>query len=278
MQEENSSFELLRIIAILIITATHFAQHIDVDNSQITFEPLLLNIFFAYLFGTYEQLGVCIFVVISSYFLCDSTTIHSKQLFYINLLCIFYSFTFYIIMRKANLENLNDRQLIKVFLSPLKDKYWFHRIYICFYLCIPILQFITRRMSMGYHKKLIIILTILIPIYSAFSSKDAFGKISQFIYIFFLVAYLKKTKYSFTDPHNIFILSSCLFLNFYYYKINNILYIDLLIGLTITFIFEKLILTKIYFLYHLFLKFDNWYSKKIIKDINDGYIYTFQSF
>lgn len=33
MQEENSSFELLRIIAILIITATHFAHHIGVGNS-----------------------------------------------------------------------------------------------------------------------------------------------------------------------------------------------------------------------------------------------------
>lgn len=33
MQERNSSFELLQIIAILMIIAAHFAHHIGVGNS-----------------------------------------------------------------------------------------------------------------------------------------------------------------------------------------------------------------------------------------------------
>ena len=124
----------------LMIIGSHFAQHSAAGNWQIMYEPFSFNSIWAYLFGTNGQLGVCIFLILSSWFLCDSEGIHIKKIILINLKCIFYSAIFYVLIKYNNIEHLGAEHLKNVFLSPWSEGYWFILTYFFFYLLAPVLQ------------------------------------------------------------------------------------------------------------------------------------------
>ena len=65
LRKRNSNFEILRIIAIIMIIMHHYAVHSGfLWNNQITTNRIIINFF--QMFG---KLGVCLFIMISGYFL-----------------------------------------------------------------------------------------------------------------------------------------------------------------------------------------------------------------
>lgn len=77
--KRSLNFELLRILAMLMIVASHATQHSGSGDWALISGKFSLNVFATYLFGTYGQTGVILFVIISSWFLCTSNSIHTKQ-------------------------------------------------------------------------------------------------------------------------------------------------------------------------------------------------------
>ena len=66
----NSSFELLRILSILLIISFHYFIH--GNNEQIFTSDFTSNKILAYTFGIWGRLGVNCFIFISSWFLVKS--------------------------------------------------------------------------------------------------------------------------------------------------------------------------------------------------------------
>ena len=213
LKKRESNFELLRILSMLMIIGSHFAQHSAAGNWQIMYEPFSFNSIWAYLFGTNGQLGVCIFLILSSWFLCDSEGIHIKKIILINLKCIFYSAIFYVLIKYNNIEHLGAEHLKNVFLSPWSEGYWFILTYFFFYLLAPVLQFYSKKVSVSSQGKVLLILTVLIPLLSFFVQINEFANVDSFIYIFLLCSYLKKKDKNFIERNCIVLfLASFIFI------------------------------------------------------------------
>ena len=76
----DSQFELLRILAMLMIVASHAAQHSLAGDFSLLVQPMGVNTAATYLMGTYGQLGVFLFVIISSWFLCGKSGIRAEKI------------------------------------------------------------------------------------------------------------------------------------------------------------------------------------------------------
>ena len=210
-QARQSNFELLRIIAMIMIIASHLAQHSLTGNWQILRWPFSLNMVWANLLGTHGQLGVCVFIFISSWFLCRAQGIHIKKLLLINLECLFYSASIFLLLKLSGLELLGVRELLKVLFVPWLEGYWFVLAYFCFYLCVPALQLYSRTVSLDSQGKLLVVLTALIPVYQGFLDKFMFGNVGFFIYIYLLCSYLKGSSENFLERHCVPVFLLCFF-------------------------------------------------------------------
>ena len=68
-KDRNSSFELLRIISMLLIVAHHFVVHGNFD----LISSFSKNVFFLQSLSMFGKFGVNLFVLISGYFSCEPT-------------------------------------------------------------------------------------------------------------------------------------------------------------------------------------------------------------
>ena len=67
-KERNSSFELLRLISMLLIVMHHYSLHGGFDYMS----TLSLRLYFIQCLNMGGKLGVNLFILISGYFLCKS--------------------------------------------------------------------------------------------------------------------------------------------------------------------------------------------------------------
>ena len=227
-QPRSSNFELLRILSMLMIVASHAAQHAGIDGFSILAAKPGLNVLSTILLGTYGQLGVFLFIIISSWFLCDRQGIHIKKVINLYLQTMICSILIFFVIKIFNFEPVGIKELIKAFLTPIYKHYWFIRSYIFFYLLVPFLQNYLQNTEEKQIKKLLITLTILIPIFRFFFFAEEFGNTGDFIYVFIAVFYLKKNPDNFIEkqarlicPILLILMWSLLFLmNFTFYKLN----------------------------------------------------------
>lgn len=200
--ERSSNFELLRIIAMLMIVASHAAQHSGNGEWTLMIQPLSANGVATYLLGTYGQLGVILFVIISSWFLCDAHSIHigkSVRLYLQTMLCSVAIFAF---IKIGGFEPVGLKELLKAFLTPVYSGYWFIRTYLLFYLIVPFLQKYVQSADEQTHKKLLMLLTVLLPVLRFFLFVEGeFGNVGDFVYVFVAVSYLKKHGGNYLERH-----------------------------------------------------------------------------
>ena len=74
----ESSLELMRIIAMLMVCAFHWQLH--GVNDGITRAPLSANQFVSFLFGSWGILGVNLFFLLSFYFMVDEEKVNYKKI------------------------------------------------------------------------------------------------------------------------------------------------------------------------------------------------------
>ena len=91
MAKRQSNFELLRIVAMLMIVFHHFAYHgaFNYDSTSIS-----ISYFWYSLIIMGGKIGVNIFILISAYFLILSSGINFKKIFKIIGQVLFYSILF----------------------------------------------------------------------------------------------------------------------------------------------------------------------------------------
>lgn len=198
----DSQFELLRILAMLMIVASHAAQHSLGGNFSLLVQPMGVNTAATYLMGTYGQLGVCLFVIISSWFLCGKSGIRAEKIVRLYAQTMLYSLAIFAFVKIGGFEPVGIKELTKALLTPAWGGYWFIRTYLLFYIVVPFLQQYVQGADARTHGRLALVLVLVIPtLHFFFPTGGEFGNVGDFVCIFVAVSYLKQREGNFLERH-----------------------------------------------------------------------------
>lgn len=153
IKNRDSNFELMRIIAILMIIGGHFilkcnnfSLNFGVPQDQLYDYELNLNYLFAQLVGSGGQIGVNLFFLITGYFLINNPSFRISATIKLWIRTILYSILFSLIFFIFDRDLWIQISDLKKDLFPvIFNRYWFISIYIC-------LMFISPILSLGFDK------------------------------------------------------------------------------------------------------------------------------
>lgn len=213
----DSRFELLRILAMLMILLQHPLERCFTGGfSDLLEQPFSISFVGAMLLSIWGQLGVMLFVIISAWFMVDRKGIKSKKII---MLFLQVWTTCFIIMAVIGLlypERINIRLIVKELLTPVyKYQYWFITTFLAYFLTIPIMQKLTQSLSDKALRNICLVMTMLIPLYN-YLEENVGASWADFCYIFLVTAYLKRTPDNWFRKHcglfwiGIAIITGCL--------------------------------------------------------------------
>lgn len=186
----DSNFELLRIIAMIMVITLHFIVHGGIlDNVRV----LSLNFFVANLMESFSIYAVNLYILISAYFMCDlKMTI--KKVVKIWIQVVFYTTIIYLSFSIIGIIKFNIVGLIESLLPIISNQYAFVTGYIVLLFLSPFLNKLINSMNKDEYNGLIIIFLIFfiilgvgLPIDNVLNSY-----IFNFIILYFIAAYIKK--------------------------------------------------------------------------------------
>ena len=154
----DSNIELFRIITMFFIVAHHYVVNsgLTLDDGPIAANPLSANSIFLLLFGAWGKIGINCFVMITGYFMCKSNITLKK---FIKLMgeIIFYKITIGLIFLLTRYEPFSIKTCAKMFLPISMIETNFTGCYIIFFLFIPFLNILIKKMSEKQHLLLLIL-------------------------------------------------------------------------------------------------------------------------
>ena len=144
--DRQSNFELLRIIAMIIIVAHHFSVHGGFDFSTDTINFNRLWIQFIQIGG---KIGVDLFVLISGYFLVSQKSIKTNKVIKLWGQVFFYSIVIFIAFVILGIKPFGIKELIKHIAPITFSQWWFASTYFVLYLLVPFIN----RLLCSFDKK-----------------------------------------------------------------------------------------------------------------------------
>lgn len=144
----DSRFELLRLLAMLLIVAHHFSVHCGVNFPALKDLDTLTvcNVIFATFLAAGGKVGVFLFAAITGYFLVHKTG-HLSSLIRLLALTSFYSMAFYLWALYTHRAELGFSLTVQMLLPPLSNMYWFVTAYTLLYLLTPLINPALRLMN-----------------------------------------------------------------------------------------------------------------------------------
>ena len=138
------------------------------------------------------QLGVMIFVMISSWFMADRQGICGQKIIMLLLQVWTTCILEIVAIGIWHPERLSKGIILKELLTPLYQKhYWFISVYLVFLIIVPPMQLLVQALSDHSLQSVCLMMTVLIPLYNYYSDNVG-GALADFCYIFLVVAYLKR--------------------------------------------------------------------------------------
>lgn len=199
--QRNSSIELLRIIAMLMILSHHFILHNK--SPLLTFPLTPAREIFSFFFLSGGKIGVVIFFSISTWFLISSEQSIKKNFKRIWLMereLLFWSLTLLIAFVGIRRAPLSSTTMLSSLLPTITNLWWYATSYAAFLAILPFLQYSLLAMGPKMHAQITLLLSVvfgtlsLLPIHTIYNIyiTDVFGFIYLFIIISFYKLYLKK--------------------------------------------------------------------------------------
>ena len=140
--ERNSSIELLRIIAMLMILSHHFVLH---NGSPLSTFPLTpAREIFSFVFLSGGKIGVVIFFSISTWFFISSEQSVKKNFKRIWLMereLLFWSLTLLIVFLLFRRSLLSPSTMLSSLLPVITNLWWYATAYASFLAILPFLQY-----------------------------------------------------------------------------------------------------------------------------------------
>lgn len=186
----ETKFELLRMIAMLMIVFHHFALYGGFDFAN----TISLNHFWYNLIISGGKIGVILFVFISGYFLIDDPNpyISLKKVIHFWMPVIFYSVAGYLIFLLAGRVTFNVKSFIS-FLFPITfSQWWFASAYFVLYLIHPFLNKMLLRLSKTEFQYALILMVVLWSIIPTLTTKEfQSNSLVWFVVLYSIAAYIK---------------------------------------------------------------------------------------
>lgn len=205
MKERFSNVELLKCVAIIIILLSHSTPRYEIiypidgflpDNSSNSVVDVfsvsldVKNIFLQF-FTSLGQLGNSLFIICSSYFLIDSNSVKRKKIWFIVSSTVIISLLSFFICMGLGWQ-LNLKALFESVFPIATYNNWFVCCYLIFYMIHPLLNICINYLSKRRHLFIIIVGLYMFSIWNMMYPKAfLYFHLSQFIIIYFIVAYLK---------------------------------------------------------------------------------------
>ena len=188
VSERNSNFEILRILAMVMIVAHHFSVHSDfLFDSNISINKLFVQ--FLSLGG---KIGVNIFVLISGYFLVIKENIKFNKILKLWLQIFLYSSVFYLVFTGIGYYPFSIKNFIKFCFPIIYNKYWFASSYFIFYLFTPYIHKLVSVLDKSSYKKLLMLMFVcwsLIPTIT--KQQIGLNALTWFLFLYLLAGYIR---------------------------------------------------------------------------------------
>ncbi len=163
----KSNFELMRVIAILMIIGLHYfngsmggaLKHVARGEA---------NYYIAFLFESVFIIAVNLFVLMTGYFNFKKKSVDLGKLLKLIMLAYFYGVLFYILSLFFKYEEFNLKQFILAINPFLSGGYWFIKYYVILNLLAPFINILIEYMDKNLTYKLLIILLLLFSIWPSF--------------------------------------------------------------------------------------------------------------
>ncbi len=187
-KQRNSNVEVLRIVAMLMIVASHYSHHGGIDLSQMSssFNYLLLKTI------TLGNLGVDVFVLLFGYYSVSREHVELRKVFLLWSQVFTYSFLIFCGAILLGVIDFSFSAFVKSILPTIFSKYWFFTAYIVFLLLSPYINKMLKALTRKEYELLLIIMLIIwgiIPtMFSRVPSGDTFV---IFLLLYSLGAYFK---------------------------------------------------------------------------------------
>lgn len=216
MKNENkpireSNFELLRIVSMFMIMILHIGTHgiqKYIDTSTLSsFNEMLYHFL-----RSLSIIAVNIYVLISAYFLSQSTFKLKKLV----LLFVETSFFFTLIFAITSIfgyPDFNMTSLKESLFAVIFGKYWFVTAYFVLFALSPYLNKLLNTLSKKEHLNLIVITTLICCAWQFYYVNSSVGigngyGVPFFIYLYIVGAYIRKYQFIFKDLNkNLYLIS-----------------------------------------------------------------------
>lgn len=190
-KERNSSIELLRIIAMIMIVFHHFSAHgeFDFNHSDITIPYLWNN-----LITMGGKIGVNLFMMISGYYLVSDKReeVNIKKLGAIWSAAFFYSVLPVVILMLLHSNRVGVKNLVTAFFPISFSKWWFITTYFLIYLLHPYINVMLTSISKRSYQRLIVILLLYWSVIPTFTTKLVQSNpFTWCVTLYIVVGYLK---------------------------------------------------------------------------------------
>lgn len=210
--KRNSSFELLRIIAMLMIISHHFSlwgQGMAADFSE------GINRYVAQIYFVGGCLGVDIFWIIMGYFMSQSK-FKIEKVIKIDFAMIFYSVIAVLICVFALKQNITVEDWVKAFFPLSTESHWFMTFYVAVYFLSPLFNRAIKNLEKKQFTVIVAVMFFIVcvtPILFLPLRLSHFNHYSLIpIYGYFIGAYLRKYPVKFMDnvPVALSVFVTCL--------------------------------------------------------------------
>ena len=197
--QRNSSFELLRILAMFIIVVSHSlpksSPYVSPCEYMLDIEGILtfhdVNLIILFFLRNFGQIGNIIFVACSSYFLLESTNVKSDKIISMVINCFLISVLILLAISIIGIP-LPTNIIVRQFFPVSLCNNWFITCYILFYAIHPMLNISVHTLSKEQLFVFNVFFLILYSILSFFTKAFFFNSLLiNFIGVYFIVAYLK---------------------------------------------------------------------------------------
>lgn len=170
----NSSIELLRIIAMIMIVFHHFAIHggFAWESSSISLTRLWYN--FIIMGG---KIGVDVFVIISGYYLINNDSGNfklNKLAKFAGQVC-FYSVSLYLVFCSVGICEFELKYLVKALFPITFSQWWFASTYFVLYLLHPFLNKLLHALDQSLYQKFLLLLIVCWSVIPTFTTSSFQG-------------------------------------------------------------------------------------------------------
>lgn len=210
--ERQSNFELLRIFAMILVTASHWGwAFVSVDYADFT----MVNLIFQFFFRGFGQLGVILYIMISGYFLSKSR-VKIQSFLRIVLQVVFTSclliISNYIITPHIDLS----ASFIVRYIFLLSDgDFWFVAPYLFMFLLSPFINIVADKLNKKQFLALLAVIGFFVSVIPSvigeqITDNNVILNIIFFVFIYLIGAFLRRFKAEIKSKNMVLIVCMCL--------------------------------------------------------------------